>query len=145
MASLKAKAWTAPPLVRTKRSFDGAAELRPVVLKCQFLENRRNRDSPIPLGTFGNRIPLALFLLINLGRGTVPKAVGFFAFEKSFISYHSSPILARKLCCGRYSVTSPFGSGQAAGGPHVKRVDEAFDTNVGRLSDVDHPKFRRLT
>ena len=126
------------------------------MLKCQFLENRRNRDSPIPLGTFGNRIPLALFLLINLGRGTVPKAVGFFAFEKSFISYslrsrnHLSHTTIVLFWQGNYAaagtpVTPPFGCGQAAGGAHVKRVDEAFDTNVGRPSDVaDHPKFRPL-
>jgi hypothetical protein len=29
--------------------------------------------------------------------GTVRKAAGFFAFKKSFISYHNSPILASKL------------------------------------------------
>src|SRR5262249_7045766 len=50
---------------------------------------RRNSGSPIPLGGFGSRIPLALFsaktrwpALISLGRGTVRKAVEFLCIRK---------------------------------------------------------------
>jgi hypothetical protein len=37
----------------------------------------------------------------QLGRSTVRKAIGFSALEKSFISYHNSPIFASKLSRSR--------------------------------------------
>ncbi len=56
VTSLKTKAYSAPSLLRTKRSFDGAVELRPAVLKSQFPENRENNREFLKFPPF-RRLP----------------------------------------------------------------------------------------